>query len=104
MKVLRLAWRNIWRNGRRTVLPIGIVCVGTCALLMVWGFVSATFWGLRNLTISSGLGNTQIGTRGSFDSNGYFQDPGIDPATAKKVENYVEPMPLRSCRLPTAVC
>lgn len=92
MKVLRLAWRNIWRNGRRTALSIGIVCVGTCALLMVWGFVSATFWGLRELTISSGIGNIQVGTRGSFDSSVYFQDPGIDPATARKVEDYVEPM------------
>lgn len=67
MNLVRFAWRNVFRNKRRTLITAGIFCVGTVSMLMAAGFIFSTFFGLRELTISSEIGHLQVGVRNVFD-------------------------------------
>jgi putative ABC transport system permease protein len=55
-KFLLLAFRNVFRNKRRTLMTLLVVAGGMTGLLLVGGFFSFMFWGLRESTIRNGLG------------------------------------------------
>ena len=59
-KFLLLAFRNVFRNRRRTVMTLLMVGGGVAGLLMVGGFFAFMFRGLRESTIRNGLGHIQI--------------------------------------------
>jgi putative ABC transport system permease protein len=59
-KFLLLAFRNIFRNRRRTVMTLLMVGGGVAGLLLVGGFFAFMFRGLRESTIRTGLGHIQI--------------------------------------------
>jgi len=59
-KFLLLAFRNVFRNRRRTVMTLLVVAGGVAGLLLVGGFFSYMFQGLRESTIRNGLGHLQI--------------------------------------------
>jgi putative ABC transport system permease protein len=59
-KFLLLAFRNVFRNRRRTVMTLLMVGGGVAGLLMVGGFFAYMFRGLRESTIRAGLGHIQI--------------------------------------------
>lgn len=69
--LLELAWRNLWRNWRRTLillLAVGIgvwSLTGTAALMQAWS-ASSLNAGLRNMT-----------GQGQIHAPGYRDDPGI---------------------------
>src|SRR5215469_1063412 len=59
-KFLLLAFRNVFRNRRRTVMTLVMVGGGVAGLLLVGGFFAFMFRGLRESTIRTGLGHIQI--------------------------------------------
>ena len=59
-KFLLLAFRNVFRNRRRTVMTLLMVGGGVAGLLMVGRFFAFMFRGLRESTIHNGLGHIQI--------------------------------------------
>ena len=61
-KFLLLAFRNVFRNRRRTVMTLLMVGGGVAGLLLVGGFFAFMFRGLRESTIRTGLGHIQIFT------------------------------------------
>jgi len=61
MRLTLFALRNLARNPRRTAAMIGVIALGTTALLLAGGYASATFSGLRDSTIRNGLGHLQVG-------------------------------------------
>ncbi len=77
MKWLALAWRNVLRNRRRTLLTMAIFAVGTLAFLSAYGFMTASFHGLREGTIAAQLGHLQIGAPGQFSD---FERKPLDTA------------------------
>jgi putative ABC transport system permease protein len=78
-KFLLLAFRNIFRNSRRTMMTLFMVGGGVAGLLLVGGFFAFMFWGLREHTISSGLGHIQIFTADHFNRDEVrVLDTGID--------------------------
>ena len=78
-KFLLLAFRNIFRNRRRTVMTLIMVGGGVTGLLLVGGFFARMFWGLRESTINDGLGHIQIFTAEHFDrEEKHVLDTGID--------------------------
>lgn len=94
MKWLHLAWRNVLRNKRRTLLSAMIICAGVVALLSAIGFVLASFHGLRESTISSQVGHIQIALEGHFDA--FEETPlarGLPPADIAEVEAALQAAP-----------
>ena len=65
-KFLLLAFRNVFRNRRRTLMTLLMVGGGVAGLLLVGGFFALMFWGLRENTIHNGLGHLQIFTAEHF--------------------------------------
>ena len=78
-KFLLLAFRNVFRNRRRTVMTLLMVGGGVAGLLLAGGYFAFMTRGLRESTINNGLGHLQI-----FNAD-YFRrdevrvlDTGID--------------------------
>src|SRR5436853_4355032 len=68
-KFLSLAFRNVFRNRRRTFMTLMVVAGGVAALLLSGGFFAFMFENLRESTIRTGLGHLQI-----YDPNFFTRD------------------------------
>ena len=78
-KFLLLAFRNVFRNRRRTIMTLMMVGGGVAGLLLVGGFFARMFWGLRESTINDGLGHLQIFTAEHFNrEEKHVLDTGIE--------------------------
>jgi len=78
-KFLLLAFRNVFRNRRRTFMTLLMVGGGVTGLLMAGGFFAFMISGLREHTIQEGLGHLQIFTAEHFKRDEVrVLDTGID--------------------------
>lgn len=80
-KFLQLAFRNVFRNKRRTLMTLLVVAGGVAGLLLVGGFFSYMFWGLRESTIRNGLGHLQV-----YNADYFRRDE--DRALANGLDDY----------------
>lgn len=80
--LLKLAWRNIWRNKKRSLIIISAIAVGLCCGL----FASATMFGMWdsmiNTTIDRDLGHFQIHSKS-------FEDEKLVTDTIPDFENVI---------------
>ena len=65
-KFLLLAFRNVFRNRRRSVMTLLMVGGGVAGLLLAGGYFAFMTHGLRESTINNGLGHLQIFTADYF--------------------------------------
>jgi putative ABC transport system permease protein len=78
-KYLLLAFRNIFRNRRRTIMTLFVVGGGVTGLLLVGGFFAYMYDGIREGAINNGLGHLQIFTSEHFNRDEIrVLDTGID--------------------------
>ncbi len=68
MNTLVLAFRNIVRQRRRSLLSLAAISFGVIALLLAGGFIQWIFWAMREDTVGSHLGHIQISRIGYQDS------------------------------------
>jgi putative ABC transport system permease protein len=61
--IVLLAWRNIWRNGRRTAITSLAVAFGTTAFLFVQSYLNGINAGFRENLIGSETGHARIAAR-----------------------------------------
>lgn len=66
MNTFHLAWRNILRNRRRSLLTLAAIAVGSLAVLLFGGYVSATIMTLHTETVRT-VGHLQIQQQGHLD-------------------------------------
>lgn len=69
MNRLAIAWRNVSRNRRRSLLTGGVVAFGFAAIALAGGFMAQSFQGLRESTIRSGLGDLQFANPREFSGS-----------------------------------
>ncbi len=81
--VAKLAWRNLWRNRRRTLIMIGAVTIGAWAMI----FMTALLRGMVNEMVRDGIralpGHIQI------HHPAYLDDPSVDnllPPSGPRIE------------------
>jgi putative ABC transport system permease protein len=60
LKLSRIAFKNIFRNKRRTLITFSVLIFGSSALLVAGGFIRYMFDGLAAMTIRGGLGHLQL--------------------------------------------
>jgi len=60
LKLSWIAFKNIFRNKRRTLITFSVIIFGSTALLVAGGFIRYMFDGLANMTIRGGLGHLQL--------------------------------------------
>ena len=78
-KFLLLAFRNVFRNRRRTAMTLLMVGGGVAGLLLAGGYFAFMTRGLRESTIRNGLGHLQIFTAEHFQRDEVrVLDTGID--------------------------
>jgi len=67
-----LAWRNLWRNSRRTFITLIVVSVGLWSILFFNSFLIAWTQASKQATLGLLIGSGQI------HAPGYMDDPSID--------------------------
>lgn len=98
---LEIAWRNVWRNWRRSLFSMSIAAVGTIAVLLAVGYMLSAFEAVRESTIRGGLGHLQIAHAEEFD--GYSEYPlqhGLPAALVAEVSEQVSQIEPDSILLP----
>lgn len=66
--MLKIAWRNVLRNKRRSFLSLLIISIGVAVLFLVNGYIKGTFDGLKNMSVAQ-YGNIQIAKRHFWDND-----------------------------------
>jgi len=66
--LIRMAWTNLFRSPRRTLLTSSGVAVGVLGALLFYGFMLSSYWGVANAFTRSGDGHIQVGSATYFDS------------------------------------
>src|SRR6058998_1050748 len=62
--LVTLAFRNIFRNRRRSAITLLVIVFGAVGLILFGGYKARTFYALRESTIRSRLGHLQVYKRG----------------------------------------
>jgi putative ABC transport system permease protein len=65
---LKLAWRNIWRNRRRTVIIVTAIVVGLLGMVYMIAIMDGMRIDMVNTTIKNGVGHIQIHRKGFTDN------------------------------------
>jgi len=69
MNRVTIAWRNVARNRRRSMITGSLVAFGFVSFALAGGFMAQSFDGLRTNAIRSGLGHIQFADSRSFEQS-----------------------------------
>jgi len=69
--MLSLAWRNIVRNGRRSLITVAVVALGLASLIFLWGFNDGVHNSMMRNLQQVIVGSVQV------HADGYFHHPKL---------------------------
>jgi len=85
--IIKLALRNILRNGRRSAITLTVIVFGAVGLILFGGYKARTFYALRESTINGRIGHMQIFKEGYAKSQSQKPlDRALDDAAAIRKE------------------
>ncbi len=64
---MKMAWRNVWRNPRRTWLTVSAICFACVVLIFMLSFQFGSYETMINSSIKINTGHLQVLARGYFD-------------------------------------
>ncbi len=67
MSIFKMAWRNIWRNRRRTLVTVAAMSLALCATILYSGFAAGMLKGLEGKIVNMEVGDIQVFARGYLD-------------------------------------
>jgi len=81
--IFQLAWRNVLRNARRSLITIAAIAIGLAALLFLWGFNDGVHNSMMRNLQQAIIGSVQI------HADGYFRHPKLsrDLPDVQRVED-----------------
>lgn len=68
--LIKMAWRNLWRNSRRTILTISSITIGLMAIVFLFGFMDGMSAQTLENNIRGHTGHIKIYPRGYQDAPG----------------------------------
>lgn len=74
MRLVAMAWRNVFRQKRRTLIALSALVIGLAGLVVFQGYIARVMSNLRERTILSGIGHVQVA-----GGEGYWEDGDFDP-------------------------
>ncbi len=87
MKLLKLAYRNLWRNKRRSLIMLTTISVGLAALIYIWGFID----GMNEQTIENSTtyltGHIKIHKKGFHQDKALYSTISYDKALQQRLAN-----------------
>src|SRR6266576_3364887 len=84
--LIKLALRNIFRNGRRSAITLLVIVFGAVGLILFGGYKARTFFALRESTIRGRIGHLQVFKLGysKVESQKPLQYALDDPASLRR--------------------
>ena len=87
MKDYQLAWKNLWRNRRRTLITAMSIFFAVFFALVMRAFQLGTYDKLYKDVIESYTGYLQLQEAGYFDEPGLDNSFEVDPVLLEEIEN-----------------
>ncbi len=82
--ILKLTWRNTWRNPRRSLITVAAIAVGVASLVFFWALIDGVHEQVIRLSCDVLPGEIQIHKKG-FAKNPALEDTIQDVDTVRKV-------------------
>lgn len=86
MDLARMAWRNLWRNGRRTVVTVGAMTFGLWVMILYAGLVTGMIEGMEADILDFEIGDGQIHAAGWFDDPSLYSSISDVDAVVARLE------------------
>lgn len=96
--IARMALRNLGRHRRRTAFVVALIALGGIVAMIAAGFMSSTFFVVKESAIRSGLGHFQVARAGEFD--GFEEQPMQHGLRPEEVERLAAALPPGALALP----
>jgi putative ABC transport system permease protein len=88
----KIAFRNVFRNRRRTAFSLAVIVVGTVIFLVLLGFIGEALHSTQR-SLACETGAVQVADEQLFENRAAAYDALIDPATRERVLALVATMP-----------
>jgi ABC-type lipoprotein release transport system permease subunit len=84
--VLALAWRNLWRNGRRTAITLGAVILSTVVLIVGQALMRGLLTGAVGNATNLSVGQAQIHAPGYLRERSFYDAIAHPEAVVRRLE------------------
>jgi ABC-type lipoprotein release transport system permease subunit len=84
--ILKIAWRNIWRNKRRTLITVASIMFALFFAIIMRGFQKGSYAKMKENAIESYSGYLQIQQKGYWDDKNINNSLSIDQEIIAELE------------------
>ena len=86
MSIFKMAWRNIWRNRRRSIVTIAAMSLALLSMILYSGLAEGMFLGLERNVVDMELGDVQVFAKGYRDKPQIYTRLAQDEELVSRLE------------------